>query len=246
LRQRLQEVGDLVNELVAEPPELLRRKLDRSWGLPQLTHARTVPLGSVPAVDTAILARHAESELSVRALVGGLPSTPVGLTEAGRAQAERLGRLLECKEIDLCVTSEFPRTAETADVALDGRTVPRLTIAELNDPRYGSFEGGSLAAYRAWAHDAASTDVPDGDGESRAALVERYARGYRQVLARPERVVLVVGHSLPTAYVLEALEGRDPAPVVPIVEYAYPHHVLASALALAIERLEAWCRAPTW
>lgn len=200
----------------------------------------------MPAVDTAILARHAESELSVQALVGGVPSSPVRLTDTGRAQAEQLGRMLADDGIDLCVTSEFPRTAETADLALDGRTVPRLSIAELNDPRYGSFEGGPLAEYRGWARNAKSTDEPAGGGESRVALVQRYARGYRQVLARPERVVLVVGHSLPTAYALEALDGRDPAPIVPLVEYAQPHRVPVAALERAVERLEAWAKAPTW
>ena len=154
--------------------------------------------------------------------------------------------MLAGDEIDLCVTTEFPRTVETAELALDGRTVPRIAIAELNDPRYGSFEGGPLADYRAWAGASTSSDEPPGDGESRVALVERYARGYRQVLERPERVVLVVGHSLPTAYVLEALEGRDPAPIVPLVEYAQPHRLAAGALAGAVARLEGWARAPTW
>ena len=200
----------------------------------------------MPAVESAILARHAESELSVQRLVGGVPSSPVRLTEAGRAQAVQLGRLLAGDEIELCVTSEFPRTAETADVALGGRTVPRLALAELNDPRYGPFEGGPLAAYRDWARGATSTDEPGGGGESRVALVRRYVRGYRQVLARPERVVLIVGHSLPLAYLLEALDGRDPAQIVPLVEYAHPHRVPGAALERAVERLEAWVEAPTW
>src|SRR5438105_15348739 len=101
--------------------------------------------------------------------------------------------------IDLCITSEFQRARETADLALEGRDVPRLVLPELNDPLYGPYEGGQLEDYRAWASAQPSSAVPEG-GESRLAIVERYARAFRTVLARPERTILVVSHSLPVAY----------------------------------------------
>jgi broad specificity phosphatase PhoE len=197
-------------------------------------------------VETAILVRHGETEYSVRGEVNGDPVGSCPLTRTGVQQARRLGRLLAEERIDLCVTSEFPRAVETADLALDGRSVPRLVVADLNDPHPGDFEGGLLADYRRWARESSSADVPPGNGESRRELAVRYARGYRTVLARPERVVLVVGHSLPTAYVLEALNGRDPARTVPLVPYAEPHPVDAEELERAVERLEAWSLAPTW
>ena len=95
-------------------------------------------------MDEVILARHGESELSVVGTVNGDPAVPCALTAAGREQARRLGELLADTELDLCVTSEFERTRETADLALAGRAVPRLVLPELNDVRFGSFEGGSL------------------------------------------------------------------------------------------------------
>jgi broad specificity phosphatase PhoE len=76
--------------------------------------------------------------------------------------------------------------------------------------------------------------------------VARYAAGFRRVLERPERVILVVTHSLPIAYVLMALTGSDPAPSVPLVEYARPHAVTGDELEQAVARLEAWRAAPTW
>jgi broad specificity phosphatase PhoE len=197
-------------------------------------------------VEQAILARHAESEYSVRAAVSGDPAVAVRLTAEGRRQARRLGEALRDEPVELCVVSEFARVAETADLALAGRDVPRLVVPELNDPRAGAFEGGPLEEYRAWAHSHASADEPPGGGESRAALVRRYARGFRAVLERPERLVLVVGHSLPFAYVLGALEGRAPARTVPLVEYVRVYRLSAGELEGAIERLEAWCAAPTW
>jgi len=197
-------------------------------------------------VETAILVRHGETELSLRRAVSGDPEGTNPLTEAGRAQARELGRLLADEDIDLCVTSAFPRTVETADIALQGRDVPRVVIPELNDPRAGSFEGGPLDEYRTWARGAGSGDVPPGGGESRQELVARYAGGYRKLLERPEPVILVVGHSLPMAYALGALEGNGPTPTVPLVDYAVPYRLGAEELATVIERLESWVAAPTW
>ena len=110
---------------------------------------------------------------------------------------------------------------ETADLALAGRDVPRLVLADLNDIRFGEFEGRPLTEYRAWAHAHGPEDVVPG-GDSRAQTVARYVRAYRTILARPEETVLVVAHGLPVRYVLDALEGRNPAAAVAQVPYAEP------------------------
>lgn len=193
-------------------------------------------------MELAILARHGESEFSARALVNGDVAVACPLTERGEEEARALGAALAGDEIDLCVTSEFERTRQTADLALAGRDVPRLVLADLNDPLYGSFEGGALAEYRAWAHAHGSGEAPEG-GESRRAIVERYARGFKAVLERPVRTVLVVGHSLPIAYVLA---GGVPGAVVPLVEHATAYRLGADELAGAVEQLDAWVAAPTW
>lgn len=194
-------------------------------------------------MDHAILARHGESVFSVRALVNGDTAVAGPLTPAGEEEARRLGEAIAADAIELCVTSEFERTRQTADVALAGRDIPRLVIPELNDPRYGSFEGGALEDYRAWAHAHASDDAPPGGGESRRTIVERYARGFRIVVERPEETVLVVAHSLPIAYVLA---GGVPGAIVPLVELATPYRFTGEELEGAVEALESWLAAPTW
>ena len=193
-----------------------------------------------------ILARHGESEFSVRGLVNGDVTVAVRLTPRGEEQARELGRELEDEHIELCVTSEFERTRETAALALDGRSVPRVVLPELNDPRYGRFEGGPLDEYRRWADAQDSATEAPGGGESRQAIVRRYAVGFRKVLERPERSVLVVTHSLPIAYVLMALAGRDPAPRVDLVDYARAYRIRSDDLDRAVARIEAWAAAPTW
>ena len=197
-------------------------------------------------MERALLSRHAESVLSVQGLTNGDPRVAAPLTELGREQARRLGELLADTSIDLCVVSEFGRTRETADLALEGRRVPRLVLPQLNDIRFGEFEGRALADYRAWAHLHDPQDKAPGGGESRTETVGRYVEGYRTILARPEGTILVVVHGLPVRYILEAAAGRIPAPKVQQVPYAEPYPLTAPELRRAVERLEDWLRAPAW
>ena len=196
-------------------------------------------------VDAVILARHGESELSVVGRTNGDPRTSCALTETGREQARRLGQLLE-GDLGLCVTSEFQRAQETANLALTGREIPRLVLPDLNDIRFGDFEGRALTEYRAWAHAHGPEQPAPGGGDSRAETVRRYIRAYRTTLARPEKAILVVAHGLPVRYVLDALAGRDPAAAVEQVPYAKPFRVNAAELCAAVERLAEWAAAPAW
>jgi broad specificity phosphatase PhoE len=197
-------------------------------------------------VVTIILARHGESELSVVGRTNGDPGLACGLTETGRSQARRLGELLAPDQIDLCVVSEFQRARETADLALEGRDVPRLVVADLNDIRFGDFEGMALDDYRAWAHAHGPEEPAPGGGDSRAETVRRYTRAYRAILARPERTILVIAHGLPVRYVLDAISGRSPAAAVEQVPYADPFRLGADELVAAVQRLDTWTARPAW
>lgn len=197
-------------------------------------------------MKTVILARHAESRFGVAGTCNGDPATCEGLTADGREQARALGRLLADDAVDLCATTEFRRTQETADLALGGRDVPRLVVAELNDIRFGEYEGGLLTAYRRWAHAAAPDDPCPGGGESRGEAAARFARGFRIVLARPERHGLVVCHALPIRYLLSALLERDPTAAVEPVAYAEPHRFSSAQVERGVERLERWAEQPRW
>ena len=199
----------------------------------------------MPPVERVLLARHAESEFSVRGLTNGDPEVEVALTELGREQARLLGQSLAEVEIDLCATSEFQRTHETADLALEGRDVPRIVLPELNDIRCGEYEGRLLADYRAWARAHGPEDVVPG-GESRADSVRRFITAMRKILERPERTVLVVAHSLPIRYVLNAAAGGSPKPAMEQVPYAEAFPLSAAELMQAVEHLETWSLAPSW
>jgi broad specificity phosphatase PhoE len=205
-----------------------------------------VPSATAARASQIILARHGESEYSAVRRLNGDITVAVGLTQRGIREAVALGRALEHEELDLCVTSEFQRARETADLALEGRRVPRLVDARLNDPLIGRFEGAEIEEYRGWAAAAPSSAAPEGGGESRLAIVVRYVHAFRDLVARPENAILVVCHSLPVSYALGARDGTPPGARVPLAEHAKPYRFTAAELAAAADLLAEWAANPTW
>jgi 2,3-bisphosphoglycerate-dependent phosphoglycerate mutase len=196
-------------------------------------------------VKTLLATRHGESEFSAKRLVNGDPGVACPLTEAGRAQARALGKALAGEPIDLVAVTEFERVRETAELALEGREIPFLVVPELNDPRYGEFEGGALGRYLEWAWRMGPLDTPEG-GEHRAEIAARYAHGLRTLLDRPEETILLVTHSLPLAYLRDAAAGTAPRSRMDQVEYAQVLRIGREDLERAIEVLEAWAAAPAF
>jgi 2,3-bisphosphoglycerate-dependent phosphoglycerate mutase len=192
-------------------------------------------------METAILVRHAESELNVGAILNGDRSVACPLTEHGRAQARELG---EAARPDLVVTSSFQRTRETAELAWPD--VPRLEEPGFDEIAFGRWEGQPYEAYTGWAWTAGPLDDAPGGGESRAAALARYVEAYRRVLARPEPSVAVVAHGLVIRYVLQATEGLPPQAKLEGVPSALPFTFDRDELAAAIDVLEDWLREPAW
>lgn len=187
---------------------------------------------------TLILARHGESEYSARSLCNGDPSIPVALTERGREEAARLGRELATTKIGLCATSRFPRTQETANIALTERHVPRIILPELDDLDYGEMEGDTRDQYHAWQRQHGRLARLPG-GESRIDLAHRAAAGLEILLDREEQTVLAVTHEIVIEVVLNAADDVDPAEQRH-VEYATPYQLPAESVPAAVARLAAW------
>lgn len=190
-----------------------------------------------------VLVRHAESEFNVLGRLNGDASVEVRLTEAGREQARELGR--RAGPVNLVAHTAFARTRETAELAWPG--VPLLEMADLNEFGFGRFEGTRWAdGFDEWVLASTPDDDVPGGGESRVAAVERFVRGYRALLDRPEERVALVAHGAPVRYVLLALESKPPAPVLEGVDPAKPFTIDAEAFGRAVEALEAWAAAPAW
>lgn len=187
-----------------------------------------------------LLARHGESILNVAGLVNGDPALDRGLSGAGREEARGLGAQIAGLEVDLLVTSRFPRAQETGAIALAGRDVPHVVLPDLDDVRIGELEGKTLADYRVWKR-SHSRREPFPGGESLDDAAARYAGAYRALLARPEQTILTVCHEIPVRYALNAATGSSEldAPFHDIrnaVPYVFDERGLEAAAA-GIERL---------
>jgi broad specificity phosphatase PhoE len=167
-----------------------------------------------------VISRHGESTLNLEQRVNGDPGVPVTLTDKGRAESTLLGQQIAHVPIDLCVHTRFSRTVETAEIALGGRDVPFLEEPLLDDIKIGELEGKTLDDYRAWKREHTRADAFPG-GESLDEAARRYAEGYRRVLGRPERRILVVTHEIPLRYAINAADGSD--------DLDGPAHQLANA-----------------
>jgi broad specificity phosphatase PhoE len=188
-----------------------------------------------------VFTRHGESTLNVERRVNGDPTRPVPLTERGEEQARRLGEQVAHLPLDACIHTRFPRTLETAKIALAEREdVPLLPEPLLDDIDIGDFDGAPLEEYREWKH-GHDRSVPFPGGESLDDAARRYAEAFRRLLARQYRSVLVVCHEIPVRYALNGASGSDsldgPAhEISTAVPYLFDEEALERAVA-GIQRL---------
>jgi probable phosphoglycerate mutase len=192
-------------------------------------------------VERLLLVRHAHARSNELAVAS---STPPGdeLSELGREQALALRELIVGEPIELGVASELLRTRET--LAVGAPTVPVLTLASLNEMRFGRFDGGPLSAYLEWAWSTEPDVACPGGGESRADAALRFAHGLEELLGRAEATVLVVTHAMTIRYVLDASDGRFPAQRLAGVPHAEPFALRRDQVTAAMETLRVWAEAP--
>lgn len=158
-------------------------------------------------VDDLFVARHGETVLGRAGIVNGDPTLDNPLTDHGIEQARALGDRLRNIDFATCVTTEFPRTRQTADVVLGDRDVPRLVISELNDPPQGDFEQKDFASYEAWMNGTDMFTPVPGGGESQVESLARYAIGWRRVVEESTGPTLVIAHSFPITVAVQLHGG---------------------------------------
>ena len=184
-----------------------------------------------------VIARHAHSTLNLERRINGDPSVPVPLTEQGEEEARQLGIQVANVPIDACVHTRFPRTRETAAIALAGRDVPTRVEPLLDDIDVGNLEGQTIDEYHAWKRQHTRADRFPG-GESLDEAARRYAHGFRKLVEGPGECVLVVCHEIPLRYALNAVGGSGQLDgPVHALRNAAPYLFMEPALLRAAERV---------
>jgi broad specificity phosphatase PhoE len=187
-----------------------------------------------------VFARHAESTLNIERRINGDPTRDIRLTDRGRQQSTDLGQMVANIPFEVCINTRFPRTAETAQIAISGRGIPTAVEPLFDDVDIGDLEGRLIDDYRAWKHEHSRSD-PFPGGESLDDVARRYVRAFEGLLSRSETTMLAVVHEIPIRYALNGAAGSDsldgPAHEVPnATPYLFDEHGLERAIA-GIERL---------
>lgn len=196
-------------------------------------------------VERLILARHGESECSRQRIVNGDPSAACPLTARGRAQAAALGVELRDRDLAACAVTEFARTQETAEIALAGRDVGRLSCPGLNDPPAGCFEGRSADGYLGWRRTAGLWKRPVGGGESQIEAIVRYHGALRSLAGHHGGTLLVIGHAFPISFARTISSGTGRAVRCNYtleVDYATPYEITGADLSDGLSRVSAELR----
>jgi broad specificity phosphatase PhoE len=158
---------------------------------------------------TIVLARHGETDWNVERRVQGHTDRP--LTDDGREQAVALANQLEGERLDAVYASDLSRAVETARPAAERRGLQVVTMPELREKRFGTWEG--------LTDDEVLERYPDarrghwGDGETTEDVAARVVDALRRIADRhPDGRVLVVTHGGPLRAVLRACAtGADRA-----------------------------------
>ena len=158
---------------------------------------------------TFALVRHGGTDYNLAGRLNGDPSVPVHLTDQGREQVALLRDRIADMPVDLGVRTRFPRTEQTIAILLEGRDVPVVVCADLDDVLLGEFEGRSVEDYRRFRDENGQEARPRG-GESRLDALARYTRGFERLLEVDARAPLVVTHDIPIRFLANAIAGEDP------------------------------------
>lgn len=125
------------------------------------------------------MVRHGETDWNKAKKVQGRADIP--LNAYGRELAEKTAEGLRGIHFDLAYTSSLSRAKETAQIVLQGRTIPLIEEPQIQEICFGDYEG---IVYRGERRDPQSNEfvkffddtanyIPRGEGESIQELMQR-------------------------------------------------------------------------
>jgi broad specificity phosphatase PhoE len=164
-------------------------------------------------VTTLLLARHGETDWNRDRRWQGHSDTP--LNDVGREQAHALGRSLADVDLVGAYSSDLRRARETAEIAVAGRKLDVVTLPELRERSFGSWEGlHDDEVPRRFPDEYQQWDRGNGHGAHDAEPHEKVVARVEQALRRIARehaggTVLVVSHGGPLRVFQALAAGVD-------------------------------------
>jgi 2,3-bisphosphoglycerate-dependent phosphoglycerate mutase len=170
-----------------------------------------------------VLIRHGQSLWNLENRFTGWIDVP--LTDQGRAEARRAGKLVADITFDVAYTSVLTRAQETLALVLEvaGQKPPVIRDPALNERHYGDLQGLNKAdtakrygddQVKLWRR---SYDVAPPNGESLELTAKRTLPFYDRAIAgdlRQGKNVLVVAHGNSNRSIVMQLDGLDREQVV--------------------------------
>ena len=137
--------------------------------------------------------------------------TDVPLNDEGRRQARELAAELGGEQVDAVYSSDLSRARETAEILSAARSIPVVSLPELREKHFGTWEGLTDAEVLERFPEARAS--PWGDGESSEEMAERIVQVIERIAEAHEgELVLVVTHGGPMRAILRHYDG-EPAPI---------------------------------
>lgn len=153
--------------------------------------------------------RHGQTNYNIRGLCNDDPTRDVHLTKLGIQQAQDAAEKLKAVPLGLIITSELPRTQQTAEIINQYHQIKITAHSEINDIRSG-FDGKPVADYfQAIAQDPLNTK-PDG-GESVLEHKDRILGFIKWLQHQQEHDVLVIAHEETLRVFAAYFQGIDDA-----------------------------------
>lgn len=146
---------------------------------------------------TLILFRHGQTDWNHQGIIQGHSDNPIN--DTGRQQAHALGNILKKKNLEIIVSSDLPRTVQTAEIVNSYLGIPLHTTHALREVHAGTAQGTLRAEqmqtvfWNYW-----NDDHPDYDflgypeGETKAEAKKRIFDWLRTFVRATEHTQIVI------------------------------------------------------
>jgi len=161
-----------------------------------------------------IIVRHGETAWNKAEIFRG--RVPIGLSEEGLKQAEKLGEYLSQKKIKAIYCSPLQRAVQTAEAIARRQQIPTQPLDDLTDLDFGEWEGVPIQdvkiryaeIYQLWIKRPDQAKIPGGESLQDARQRSMQALD-RIIAANQEGTVVIVTHRVITKVLECALLGLD-------------------------------------